>query len=333
MKPIEESEQVSEITFGRDVLMVEAEAIRIAAGRLDSAFEKAVDLLDQCVGKIVTIGVGKSGIVAHKLAATLTSTGCPAVFLHPSEAMHGDLGIVLPQDVVIVLSHSGESEEVVALLPTLLARGVPLLGILGNFSSTLAQRSTVVIDASIKREACPLNLAPTTSVAVALALGDALAMTLQRRRNFDAASFALNHPGGRLGRRLTLRVRDVMPVRAETVPSVSPEAGFGEVVCLVTEGHMGAVCVAEPEGTLIGIVAESEIRNALSRYERNAFDLTARDLMNTKPSVILRPEQLAYDALLQMTDRPRALSVAPVTDDTGRCIGMVRVNDLVKAGL
>lgn len=322
-----------EITFAREVLRVEAEAIRLASGRLDETFQTAVDLLDRCLGKVVTVGVGKSGIVAHKLAATLTSTGCPTVFLHPSEAMHGDLGIVAPTDVVIALSHSGESEEVLAVLPTLLARGVAILGILGNLNSTLAQRSTVVLDASIEREACPLNLAPTTSVVVAMALGDALAMALQRRRNFDAAAYALNHPGGRLGRRLTLRVRDVMPVKAETAPTVLPEAAFGEVVCLVTEGHMGAVCVADADGALQGIVAESEIRKALSRYDRSAFDLSARDMMNAKPAVTLRPDQLAYDALLQMTDRPRVISVAPVLDETGRCVGMLRVNDLVKAGL
>jgi D-arabinose 5-phosphate isomerase GutQ len=194
----------------KEILEIEAAAILRASERLDASFEQALDLLDGCVGKVITTGVGKSGIAARKLAATLTSTGCAAVYLHPAEAMHGDLGIVEADDVVVALSNSGESEEVLAILPAILARNVPILAIVGNTDSTLSRKAAVTLDASIEREACPLNLAPTTSVVVAMALGDALAMTLEKRRGFRPEDYALNHPGGRLGRRLTLRVRDVM---------------------------------------------------------------------------------------------------------------------------
>jgi arabinose-5-phosphate isomerase len=312
---------------------VEAAAIRGAAARLDDTFGQALDLLDGCAGKVVTTGVGKSGIAARKIAATLTSIGCPAVFLHPSEAMHGDLGIVAREDVVIALSNSGESEELLAILPALLARNVPMIAIVGNLASTLAQRASVVLDASIEREACPLNLAPTTSVVVAMALGDALAMTLQKRRNFRPEDYALNHPGGRLGRRLTLRVRDIVPFGPDTLPQVTPDASFQDVLCEVSVKHLGAACVTDGDGHLIGIIAESDLRGALQKHGADALNLTARAIMNPRPVIVLSPDQLAYDALQQMENRPRAISVAPVVDAEGRCLGMLRVHDLVRAGL
>jgi arabinose-5-phosphate isomerase len=321
------------IRFGRETLDVEAAAIQSAGARLGQDFVRALELLDTCTGKIVTTGVGKSGIAAKKIAATLTSTGCPAVFLHPSEAMHGDLGIVAPADRVIALSHSGESEELLAILPALLAREVAIIAIVGELNSTLAQRAAVVLDAAIEREACPLNLAPTTSVVVALALGDALAMTLQKLRHFKPEDYALNHPGGRLGRRLTLRVRDVMPVGPETLPHVALDASFEDVNCELTAGHMGAICVLNEEQRLLGIIAESDQRRAFLRHGREIFDVRAADIMNPQPAIVLAPEQLAYAAMQLMTDRPRPISVAPVVNDEGRCIGMLRVNDLVRAGL
>jgi arabinose-5-phosphate isomerase len=321
------------VEFGRETLEVEAAAIRRAAAQLGPEFDRALELLDDAVGKVVTTGVGKSGIVARKIAATLTSTGCPAVFLHPSEAMHGDLGIVAATDVVIALSHSGESEELLAILPSLLARNVPIIAIVGESDSTLARRATVVLDASIEREACPLNLAPTTSVVVALALGDAIAMTLQKRRNFKPEDYALNHPGGRLGRRLTLRVRDVMPVDRETLPHLGPTASFQDVLCVLTAGHMGALCVLDESGLLLGLIAESDLRNAFLRNGPAAFDLQAAAMMNPRPAVVLTPDQLAYEALQRMTDRPRPLSVAPVVNALSQCVGMLHVNDLVRAGL
>lgn len=321
------------LAFGRETLEVEAEAIRHAAGRLDTAFLHAIDLLDGCAGKVVTTGVGKSGIAARKVAATLTSTGCPAVFLHPSEAMHGDLGIVSPQDVVIALSNSGESEELLAILPALLARATPIIAVTGNLNSTLAQKATVTLDASIEREACPLNLAPTTSVVVALALGDALAMTLEKRRGLREEEYALNHPGGRLGRRLTLRVRDLMASGAEALPVVAREAPMMDVLCEMSEKGLGATCVADEAGRLIGIITDGDLRRAAQRYGADTFSHTAETLMTQNPSVVLSPDQLAYEALRLMEDRPRQISVAPVVDAEARCLGMVRVHDLIRAGL
>ncbi|HZO92071.1 MAG TPA: KpsF/GutQ family sugar-phosphate isomerase [Chthonomonadaceae bacterium] len=319
--------------FARETLEIEAAAIRRAAERLDAAFCRALDLLDGCAGKVVTTGVGKSGMAARKLAATLTSTGCPAVFLHPSEAMHGDLGIVAGEDVVIALSNSGGSEELLAILPALLARGVPLIAIVGNRASTLAQKAAVVLDASVEREACPLNLAPTTSVVVAMALGDALAMTLQKRRGFRPEDYALNHPGGRLGRRLTLRVRDVMLSGPDALPLVRPEAPLMDVLCEISQKALGATCVAGTDGKLLGLITDFDVRRAFQRFGSDSFACTAEAIMTRRPAVVLHPDQLAYEALRRMEDRPRPISVAPVVDTEERCVGMVRVHDLVRAGL
>jgi arabinose-5-phosphate isomerase len=287
--------------------------------------------LDGCSGKVVLTGVGKSGMAARKIAATLTSTGCPALFLHPSEAIHGDLGIVDPRDVVVALSNSGESDELAAILPALLARGVPIVAIVGNPGSTLASRAAVVLDASVEREVCPLNLAPTTSVVAAMALGDALAMALLRKRGFREEDYALNHPGGRLGRRLTLRVRDVLVPGAGS--RVAPESSLLDVLQAVTAGASGAACVTDPEGELLGIITDFDIRQAFQRHGASLFERTAQDLMNAQPVVILRPEQLAYEALRMMEERPRPVSVAPIVDAGGRYAGLLRVHDLVRAGL
>lgn len=319
--------------FAVETLNVEADAIRRAALRIDDRFVRALELLNGCAGKVITIGVGKSGMAARKIAATLTSTGCPSVFLHPSEAMHGDLGIVAPGDVVIALSNSGESEELLALLPSLLTRGVTLIAIVGNADSTLAQRATVTLDARVEREACPLNLAPTTSVIVALALGDALAMTLQKLRGFREEDYAINHPGGRLGRRLTLRVRDVMRAAAGEIPIVAPETLWMEVLKEISEKSLGAAAVASSEGKMVGLITDHDVRRALEKHGTSAMGLTAEAFMNRQPSVLLAAEQLAYEALQRMEDRPRPISVAPVVDSVGACIGMVRVHDLVRAGL
>jgi arabinose-5-phosphate isomerase len=317
----------------RAMLDIEAAAIRSAAARLDERFERALDLLDQCAGKVILTGVGKSGMAARKIAATLTSTGCPAIFLHPSEAMHGDLGIVESEDRVVALSNSGESEELLAILPALLARKTPILALVGNLQSTLAQKATVVLDVSVEREACPLNLAPTTSVVVAMAMGDALAMTLQQRRGFQPEDYARNHPGGRLGRRLTLRVRDVMPAQTEAPPAVAPEASLMDVLCEISAKCMGAVCVLDAQGRMIGLITDYDVRKAFQKYGAESFAQTAGRIMNPNPKVTLHPDQLAYEALRLMEDRPRVISVAPVVDAERLYLGMVRVHDLLRAGL
>lgn len=330
---MEERNHSELIAFAKEALEVEAAAIRGAAERLDESFLHALELVDKCKGKVVTTGVGKSGIAARKLAATLTSTGCASVFLHPSEAMHGDLGIVNSEDVVIALSNGGESEELLAILPTLLMRGVPIIAIIGNPISTLAQRATVILDASIEREVCPLNLAPTTSVVVAMALGDALAMALEKRRGFRAEDYALNHPGGRLGRRLTLRVRDVMHWGEDALPQVPPDTPLMDVLCEMSAKGLGATCVTDADGKLLGLLTDGDLRRVAQKYGSEAFTKTAEALMTRTLSVVLSPDQLAYDALRLMEERPRQLSVAPVVDEAGGYLGLVRIHDLVRAGL
>ncbi|MDE2127826.1 MAG: KpsF/GutQ family sugar-phosphate isomerase [Armatimonadetes bacterium] len=326
----DQSSRETWLTFAQEALGVEAEAILHAAARLDGSFLAALDLLDGCRGKIVVSGVGKSGIVARKLAATLTSTGAPAVFLHPTEAMHGDLGLVAAEDVLILISHSGESEELLGILPAIAARGVPIISIIGNLTSTLAERSSVHLDASIEREICPLNLAPTASVITALAVGDALAMALHGRRGLKPEDYALNHPGGRLGRRLTMRVADVMMA---TVPSVGLDASLLDVLGAISAGYVGAACVLDEEGGLLGLITDNDVRRSMQSTEGNPLHLTARQVMNPAPAVVLTANQLAWDALNLLENRPRAITVAPVVDEDGRCVGMVRVHDLVRAGL
>lgn len=321
------------LDFAREALRVEADAILRAARRLDDDFEHALEILTLCRGKLVATGVGKSGMAARKLAATLTSTGSPCVFMHPSEAAHGDLGIVASGDAVLALSNSGESEELLAILPAILARGVPIIAIVGNRGSTLARKSVVVLDASIEREACPLNLAPTTSVVVAMALGDALAMALHRQRGFRPEDYALNHPGGQLGRRLTLHVRDVMPDVPGGYPRVRPIALLTEILSEITAKCMGAACVTDEGGALLGIITDHDVRRCFQRIGADAFSASAEEIMTACPAVVLGPDQLAVEAMEIMENRPRVITVAPVVDGSGECIGVVRIHDFVRAGL
>ncbi len=321
------------IAFGSEVLQMESAAIITAASHLNAEFIKAVHLLHNCSGKIVTTGVGKSGIGARKLAATLTSTSCPAVFLHPSEAMHGDLGIVQPEDVVIAMSNGGESEELLSILPTLLLRKAMIIAIVGNPASTLANKADIILDASIEREACPLNLAPTASVIVAIALGDALAMTLQKMRGLGPEDYALNHPGGRLGRRLTLRVRDVMSTSVEGPPAVGVETTLMDTLCEMSQKGLGITGVVDGEQRLLGIITDGDLRRAAQKYGTDAFTKTAKDLMTSNPAVVLNPEQFAFEAMELLENRPRQLMCAPVVDAMGKYVGVLRIHDLIRAGL
>ena len=244
-------------------LNLEAEAIAATAGRIARAeVERAIELLARCAGKVVVVGVGKSGNIAQKIAATLTSTGTLAVFLHPSDALHGGLGIVAPADTIIMISNSGETDEILAMLPFLKHRGAAIIAVVGNLHSTLAARSDVVLDASVDKEACPLNLAPTTSTTVALAIGDALALTLMNCKELTPEDFALNHPAGRLGKRLMLRVGDVMHGGAEN-PMIASHIPLLEVVQAISRGGLGAVNVLEADGRLAGIVTDGDVRRAL----------------------------------------------------------------------
>lgn len=316
-----------------EMLRMEARALLDAADRLDDgAFQRAIDVLAGCAGKVILTGAGTSGIIARKIAATLTSTGTPAAFLHPSDALHGGLGAVSRSDVVIAISNSGETGEVLALLPYLRNRQVPVIAVVGNGRSTLAGASAVVLDAAAEREVCPFNLAPTSSTTVALALGDALAVTLLQVKGLTPEAFALNHPSGRLGRRLTLRVADLMHCD-DRRPTVSLGASWLEVVGAIGDGGLGAVAVVDPDEHLLGVVTDGDLRRALQRTPPAEIgNLTATAIMTAAP-VTVGPQVLAYDALQRMEDRPSQISVLPVVDDRGRCVGLLRVHDIVRAGI
>ena len=317
----------------QQLLRIESDAIAQTATRLDSAqVSHVVDLVANCRGKVVILGVGKSGIIGQKIAATMTSTGTAALYLHPSDALHGSLGIVQQDDVVIVLSNSGETDEIVAMLPYLKNRGVPIVAIVGNLNSTLARRADAVLDASVDKEACPLNLAPTTSTTVALAIGDALAMTVMKVKGLTTDDFAVNHPAGRLGKRLTLRVGDLMHRDGEN-PTIETGSSWVEVVRAISRGGLGAVCVVDADGRLAGIITDGDLRRAIEQTSHESLaKLKSDDFMTRKP-VVVTPELLAFDALRLMEDRPSQISVLPVVDGDERCVGLIRVHDIVSSGL
>jgi arabinose-5-phosphate isomerase len=333
LSPQTDERQAGHAPAAADLLRLEARALLDAADRLDGdAFQQAIDVLAGCGGKVILTGAGTSGIIARKIAATLTSTGTPAAFLHPSDALHGGLGAVSVHDVVIAISNSGETGEVLALLPYLRNRQVPLIALVGNTHSTLADASTVVLDAAAEREVCPFNLAPTSSTTVALAIGDALAVTLLQVKGLTPEAFALNHPSGRLGRRLTLRVGDLMH-GGDRRPAIAPEASWLQVVAAISDGGLGAVAVIDADDRLIGIVTDGDLRRALQRTApADLATMTAGTIMTASP-VAVGPMVLAYDALQRMEDRPSQISVLPVVDDDGRCVGLVRVHDIVRAGV
>ncbi len=316
-----------------DLLKLEAEAIAQVAHRLQSEqVERAVQLLANCQGKVVAIGVGKSGIVARKIAATLTSTGIVAVYLHPCDGLHGDIGIVSSGDVAVVLSNSGETDEILGILPYLKYRQVPLIALVGNLKSTLARNADIALDVSVDKEACPFNLAPTTSTTVSLALGDALAMTLIQVKGLTSQDFAFNHPAGRLGKRLTLRVCDLMHGGSEN-PKVIPQASWFEVLRAISEGGLGAVNVVDNTDHLVGIITDGDLRRWLQKIDLTDVEtLNAGAMMTSNPTVVA-PDLLAYDALQLMENRPRQLSVLPVVDREQKCLGLLRLHDIVRSGL
>jgi arabinose-5-phosphate isomerase len=313
------------LAAARALLDSEARAIARASARLDGRFERAVGLVLACSGKVITSGIGKSGFVARKLAATLCATGTPAAYLHPAEAMHGDLGLVEPGDVIILISKSGATEELVRLLPRLQALGATRVGILGNVDSPLARGCDAVLDASVEGEGDPHNLVPAASALVATALGDALAIALMHAREFSPEQFGLLHPGGQLGRNLRLRVADVMHA-GDQVPWVRPGDALRAVVIAMTAKPLGAACVLCEDGSLAGLITDGDLRRALERHE-DIRGLSAADVMTERPATVL-PDLLLRDALALMETRTRQLSVLPVVDGQGRAAGLLRLHDI-----
>jgi arabinose-5-phosphate isomerase len=305
------------------VLRVESEAIAGLIERLDARFEKAVELLHACKGRVVVTGLGKSGLVGRKLAATFASTGTPALFLHTGEALHGDLGMLTAGDVMLAISTSGETAELIELLETVRRLGVPLLALTANPKSTLAKASNIVLDIAVKEEACSLNLAPTASTAAAMAMGDALAISLLERRGFKAEDFAALHPGGRLGNKLR-RVESLMH-EGENAPHVLPTTKMPDVIYEMSRKGLGLAAVTEPNGKLLGIITDGDLRRVMQKRQENVLALTAAECMTKSPITLSRTE-LAASALRLMEEKK--ITSLLITDPAGKLEGVLHIHDL-----
>lgn len=313
------------LAAARAAMETEAAAIARAATRLNGELIRAVDLILAHPGKVVVTGIGKSGHVARSVVATLCSTGTAAVFLHPAEAVHGDLGIYTPGDPTVLISRHGASAELLALVPQLREFRSPLIGILGNSAAPLAPRMDVILDASVEREADPHNLAPTASAVAALAVGHALAIALMRARNFTAEEFGKFHPGGQLGRNLRLSVREVMHAGDE-MALVPPEATLKQVIIALTSWPLGGACVAGDDGLLAGFITDGDLRRALTAHD-DIRGLCAADVMTRTP-VTVSPDATLAEAIELMERRPSQIYVLPVVDESGRALGMLRLHDI-----
>jgi arabinose-5-phosphate isomerase len=311
----------------RRVLTIESEAVAALAAKVDAGFDRAVDLLFGCKGRVVVSGIGKSGIICHKIAATLSSTGTPAYFLHPAEAVHGDIGLVVPGDVVLVVSNSGETEELVRCLELVRRLGIPIISLTGRKDSTLARYADVNIDVSVAREACALDLAPTASTTAALAMGDALAVACYERRGFSATDFARTHPGGRLGRKVVV-VSELMR-RGEAVPKVPTQASMADAVHEMSAKGLGMTCVVDAAGKLAGILTDGDLRRRMLATERPLEGAVA-SAMTTRP-VTIAADALAGEALRILEER-KITSLA-VTGADGKLAGVLQIHDLWRTQL
>ncbi|HVK60068.1 MAG TPA: KpsF/GutQ family sugar-phosphate isomerase [Bdellovibrionales bacterium] len=314
------------------VLEIEARAIDSLRARLGDAFIKAVDLLHACEGKVVITGMGKSGHVGRKIASTMSSTGMPAIFMHPAESSHGDLGVVSAKDVLIAISYGGETPELQDVLKFAARKGIPLIAMTGKAGSTLARTGTVFLDVGVEAEACPLGLAPTASSTATLALGDALAMCLLKRKGFKEEDFAEFHPGGSLGRRLLTRVADVMHT-GDGFPMVTPETGMREVLALMTKKEVrGVAGVADSSGALVGVITDGDLRRSLDKSQ-NPLNERATDVMSKNPKTV-DAEELAEKALFMMEQFSiQTLFVVRRSEHPARPVGLLHLQDLLKAKL
>ena len=316
------------IARGRRVLATEAEAVAALEHRLGSEFAQACRLLLACTGRIVVTGMGKSGHVAGKIAATLASTGSPAFFLHPAEAIHGDIGMITAADVVLALSNSGETDELVTILPVIKRLDVALIAMTGNRDSTLARYATVVLDVSVPAEACSLNLAPTASTTATLAMGDALAVAILEARGFTEEDFARSHPGGTLGRRLLLHVEDVMR-KGDDLPAVEPGTTLSAGLLEMSRKGLGMTTIVDATRHVIGVFTDGDLRRVLDR-QADVHVTTMSEVMTARPKVA-RPRMLAAEAVHLMEEHK--ITALPVVDDDGRLIGALNVHDLLRAGV
>lgn len=317
------------LDVAKKVLLIEADAILALAQRLDSGFEKVVDIIYASKGRIVITGMGKSGLVGKKIAATLSSTGTPSFFMHPAEASHGDLGMVTAEDVIIAISNSGETDEIVALIPFLKRFSVSLIALTGNPASTLARASDVNLDVSVKEEACTLGIVPTASTTATLAMGDAIAVALLTKRGFGEEDFAFFHPSGSLGKKLFVRVADLMH-SGDSLPLTSPAASLTEAVMEISSKRLGTTVIAGKDRKILGVITDGDVRRGIEKWGKAFFDMHAREVMTKNPKTVSEQE-LAAKVLGTMEQH--SITSLVVIDAENRVVGVIHLHDILKKGI
>jgi arabinose-5-phosphate isomerase len=325
-KPPSKLDNPDFLALAREALAIEAQAVLSMADRLDSRFSDAVKAILNCTGRVILVGVGKSGLIAKKIAATLASTGTPSFFIHATEASHGDLGMITSDDIVIALSNSGNTEELVAVLPAIARRGAKIVAMTGKLDSALARQADLVLDCCVEKEACPLNLAPTASTTVALALGDALAVVVLKARGFSEEDFALSHPGGSLGRKLLTHVSDVMR-KGDRIPKVAPTASISNAILEITKKGLGMTAVVSPDDQLLGVFTDGDLRRLIEQG-LDLRGLLVSEVMNTAPRCI-SADKLAVEAVRMM--EVNHVSQVVVVDDNRQIVGALNFHDLFEA--
>ena len=312
------------------VIDIEMKGLSLLREQIDSSVKSAVETIFNCGGKVILTGMGKSGLVAKKIASTMSSVGTPAIFMHPAEGMHGDLGIICVDDVVIAIGKSGESSELNGVLPSIKSAGAKIIGIMGDGNSTLARYSDIIISIGDAEEACPFNMAPTTSSTVTMVLGDAMAVALMKMRGFDLADYALLHPGGQIGKRLTMEVSDVM-LKGSNNPTINISDSVKNCISEISRKLAGAVSVVDNDGKILGLVTDYDIRRHIEK-EENIFSMKIEEIMNSKPISVYDDEK-AFSALKIMQEREKPITILTVLNRKSIVVGMLRMHDLIKEGL
>ncbi|MEN2985280.1 MAG: KpsF/GutQ family sugar-phosphate isomerase [Thermodesulfovibrionaceae bacterium] len=317
------------IEVAKRVLSIEAQSIAALEERIDENFVKAVEIIHNCKGRVVVTGIGKSGLIGRKIAATLASTGTPSFFMHPAEASHGDLGMVTENDVILAISNSGETEEIIKLIPILKYFNVKIIALTGNKKSTLAKQADVVLDVSVKEEACPFGFIPTASTTATVAMGDALAVALIMRNGFKKEDFAVLHPGGSLGKRMLIKVKDLMHVGDE-LPIAYPDTSMIEAILEITSKRLGAVVIIDKDFSILGIITDGDVRRGVQRWGKEFFELKASQVMTSNPKLI-EENELAAVALSVM--RKYSITSLVVPDEKGKLKGIIHIHDILKKGI
>jgi arabinose-5-phosphate isomerase len=312
------------------VIDIEMKGLSLLKEKVNTAVKNAVETIFSCKGKVILTGMGKSGLVAKKIASTMSSVGTPAIFMHPAEGMHGDLGIIGADDVVIAIGKSGESSELNGVLPSIKNVGAKIIGVMGEANSTLAEYSDIIIDLGNIEEACPFNMAPTTSSTVTMVLGDAMAVALMKMREFDLADYALLHPGGQIGKRLTMMVSDVM-LKGSNNPIINISDSVKNCISEISRKLAGAVSIVNNDGNIMGLVTDYDIRKHIEK-EENIFSMQIKDIMNPNPTFVYEDEK-AFSALKIMQEREKPITILSVLDRKNIVVGMLRMHDMVKEGL